>query len=142
VTFSTPEQAAEAIRLFNQREVGGRRLNVNQAEDRPRRSNGEGRRPEGGRRFDAGPAGGPPPGFGDDGERRRDRSHPRDRADYADEVDTGFDEGFVAEGGGGYDAAPSNDRGRNFGPDRPSSKGRSNKGGSRRGLRARKRSLW
>ena len=36
-TFSTEQQAAEAIRIFNQRDVGGRRLNVNAAEERPRR---------------------------------------------------------------------------------------------------------
>lgn len=43
VTFSSEAEAAEAIRQFNQREVGGRKLNVNEAEARPpRRADGAG----------------------------------------------------------------------------------------------------
>lgn len=40
VEFATAEAAANAIRLFDGREVGGRRLRVNPAEDRPRREDG------------------------------------------------------------------------------------------------------
>jgi RNA recognition motif-containing protein len=36
VQLSSEAEAAEAIRLFNDREVDGRRLTVNAAEDRPR----------------------------------------------------------------------------------------------------------
>jgi len=36
-TYSSESEAAEAIRLFHDQEFGGRRLNVNEAEDRPRR---------------------------------------------------------------------------------------------------------
>lgn len=55
VQFSTEEEAAAAIRLFNERELSGRRLKVNAAEDRPPR--GDGPRPP---RF-AGPLPPPPP---------------------------------------------------------------------------------
>ena len=34
--FATAEEAAEAIEKFNNHELGGRRLRVNPAEDRPR----------------------------------------------------------------------------------------------------------
>ena len=37
VEFSQPSEASEAITKFHNREVGGRRLNVNAADDRPRR---------------------------------------------------------------------------------------------------------
>jgi RNA recognition motif-containing protein len=37
VEFSQPSEAADAITRFHNREVGGRRLNVNAADDRPRR---------------------------------------------------------------------------------------------------------
>jgi len=37
VEFSQAGEAADAITRFNNREVGGRRLNVNPADDRPRR---------------------------------------------------------------------------------------------------------
>lgn len=40
VEFATAEAAENAIRLFDGREVGGRRLRVNAAEDRPRREDG------------------------------------------------------------------------------------------------------
>ena len=40
VEFSQPNEAADAITRFNNREVGGRRLNVNAADDRPRRAGG------------------------------------------------------------------------------------------------------
>jgi cold-inducible RNA-binding protein len=66
VGFSTEEQAAEAIRRFNQVEMRGRRLNLSVADDRPPR--GSGPRPAGPRPvFDAGGPG----GFG--GDRRPER---------------------------------------------------------------------
>lgn len=40
VEFATEEQAEEAIRRFNDYELDGRKLRVNEAEDRPRRSPG------------------------------------------------------------------------------------------------------
>jgi RNA recognition motif-containing protein len=40
VEFSSEAEAAEAIRMFNGREMGGRKLNINAAEDRPRRTGG------------------------------------------------------------------------------------------------------
>lgn len=40
VEFATAEAAQNAIRLFDGREVGGRRLRVNAADDRPRRDEG------------------------------------------------------------------------------------------------------
>jgi cold-inducible RNA-binding protein len=62
VQFATEAEAAEAIRLFHDREVAGRRLTVNAAEDRPPRHDGPrpmpparsgpgGDRPGGGRPF-------------------------------------------------------------------------------------------
>jgi RNA recognition motif-containing protein len=61
VEFSTEAEAAEAIRMFNEREVEGRRLRLNPAEERPpRRTDGfQPRRP-------AGPPSGFPPSFGAD----------------------------------------------------------------------------
>lgn len=40
VEFSTEAEAAEAIRRFNGHELGGRKLNINAAEDRPHRAQG------------------------------------------------------------------------------------------------------
>ncbi len=57
VEFATAEAAERAIRLFDGREVGGRRLRVNAAEDRPRRDEGADQR--GSSR--SGPRGGAPP---------------------------------------------------------------------------------
>lgn len=51
VEFSNEDEAAEAIRMFNEAELAGRKLNVNAADDRPRRSQAP-------RSF------GPPQGFG------------------------------------------------------------------------------
>lgn len=97
VEFASQEQAEAAIRLFNGRDLGGRPLKVNLAEDRPPR-------PDGGRR----PSFGPPPSgdFGDFG---------------------GFGGGFGGGGGGG----------RPGGGGGPGGKSK----GSRRNLRAKKRSL-
>jgi cold-inducible RNA-binding protein len=69
VEFSQASEATDAITKFHNREVGGRRLNVNAADDRPRRA-GEGRppfRPSGGAPSYAAPA---PSAFG--GEQRDD----------------------------------------------------------------------
>jgi RNA recognition motif-containing protein len=52
VEFASETEAAEAIERFNGQELGGRKLNVNAAEDRPQRSQGP--------RFAAAP---PPFGF-------------------------------------------------------------------------------
>ena len=43
VEFSTEAEAAEAIRLFDGKELGDRQLRINLAEERPARSNGGGR---------------------------------------------------------------------------------------------------
>ena len=97
VEFSQPGEAADAITRFHNREVGGRRLNVNAADDRPRR--------------------GPSPGFRPSGPPSYSASAP-------------------AYGGGGGDyEAPRDDFGMG-------AAGRPFKNkGSRRGVRARKRSL-
>ena len=133
-TFSSEAEATEAIKLFNQREVSGRRLNVNQAEERPRRPPGErpggfggGGGPGGPRRFGGpGPAGGgyggARPGFGAGfgGPPTEDPAFGFEGGRYQPSEEQ-------ASGGGG---APGGDAPRRF-----KSKG------SRRGLRARKRSL-
>lgn len=40
VEFSTPEEAAKAIELFNEKELDGRALRINEAGERPPRSSG------------------------------------------------------------------------------------------------------
>jgi RNA recognition motif-containing protein len=99
VEFSSEAEAAEAIRRFDGQEVDGRKLRVNTADDRPRRTDGP--RP-------AGPRGDRPSFIGSTPGRSE-----------------GAWSGFGSGGGFGPDAG-----GRQF----------KNKG-SRRGLRARKRSL-
>ncbi len=94
VEFSTEAEAAEAIRRFDGQEIDGRKLRVNTADDRPRRTDA--------------PRFAPPRG---------------DRPGYASSAPTAPDARFGAPPFGG-------DPGRSF----------KNKG-SRRGLRARKRSL-
>lgn len=131
-TFSSEQEAAKAISLFNQRDVGGRRLNVNQAEERPRRPGG----PGGGFGGDRGGAGGRPGGYGGGGARPGYGGGGRPGYGVAPppppgEDLSGFDGGRYQpdeEGGGGGDAGGE-------GPRRFKGKG------SRRGLRARKRSL-
>lgn len=123
VRFSKEEEALEAIRRFNGFEFGGRRLNVNQAEDRPRGGGGGsgpprrdgpprerlergGRGPEEGRSRAFADLPAPPPD---------PLSIPQDDFDYRRHSDMSDDD---------------------------DSGGRSFRGkGSRRGLRARKRSL-
>jgi cold-inducible RNA-binding protein len=135
-TFSTEQQAAEAIRIFNQRDVGGRRLNVNAAEERPRRPPGSG---FGGDRGGA-PGGGGRPGYGGGGARpgygggggRPGYGGDRFAGPPPAEDLSGFD-------GGRYQPDDEAPPGGNVGGDPPK---RFPKGkGSRRGLRARKRSL-
>ncbi len=63
VEFSSEGEAADAIRKFNDRELGGRRLKVNAAEERPVRPPGGGSSPRPFR-----PTGSaPPPSFNDFG---------------------------------------------------------------------------
>lgn len=124
VRFSSEEEAAEAIRRFNGSELGGRQLNINAAEDRPRGGpprDGGGRGP--GRDF-------PPREFrggggGGGGGPRRDFGGGPPAPDFS---------------GGRWDT-PSHggdeDRGEGGGGGRKQFRGK----GSRRGLRARKRSL-
>lgn len=108
VEFANEEACAAAIQKLNGHEMGGRRLRVNDADDKPPP------RPAG-----AGPQQGfRPNGFGPRG---GDRFAPRS---FAAEPPPQFFEPR-SEGGG-------HDDGRR----------RSNQKGSRRGLRARKRSLW
>jgi cold-inducible RNA-binding protein len=58
VEFSTEAEAADAIRLFNDRDLDGRKLRINAADDRPPRTGGPGSF-SGGFRAEGG--GGPPP---------------------------------------------------------------------------------
>ena len=121
VRFSTDDEAAEAIKRFNGFEFAGRRLNVNEAEDRPRRTDGPGPRRDGppresGGRSERGP---------DDG---RARTFTPPSAPPPDPT-----------------AMPQDDfefRPRHTDGEDDDSGGRGFRGkGSRRGLRARKRSL-
>ena len=57
VEFSSPDEAKQAIEKFNDHELGGRKLRINEAEDRPRRGPGG---PSGGG------GGGFQPSYGDD----------------------------------------------------------------------------
>lgn len=59
VAFSSDEEAAEAIRRFNQLEVRGRKLNLQPADDRPRHAEGA--------RFRSSPLPFDPAGFGGGG---------------------------------------------------------------------------
>jgi cold-inducible RNA-binding protein len=120
VRFSTDDEAAEAIRRFNGFDFGGRRLNVNEAEDRPRRTDG---------------APGPRPG-----------GPPRDRVERDRPSGPGPSRAFAEAPPPPPDpaAVPQNDSEfrRRHTDDDDDSGGRSARGkGSRRGLRARKRSL-
>ena len=68
VQFATEENAAEAIRLFHDRELDGRRLTVNAAEDRPPRRDGP--RPFDSGRSSDGPRAAPGRSFKRKGSRR------------------------------------------------------------------------
>jgi cold-inducible RNA-binding protein len=134
-TFSSEKEAAEAIRLFNQRDVGGRRLNVNAAEERPRRPPGPGGFGGGDR---GGVPGGRPPfrpggGYGGGGARPGFGGPGFNAAPPPGEDLSGFDGGRYTpddEGGAPAGGGDTGDPPKRF-------KGK----GSRRGLRARKRSL-
>ncbi len=106
VEFANEEACAAAIQKLNGHEMGGRRLRVNDADDKPPP------RPAG----SGGPQGFRPNGFGPrgGGDRFAPRAFPAEPPPQFFESPDGYDEG----------------------------RRRSNQKGSRRGLRARKRSLW
>ncbi len=136
-TFSSEAEAGKAITLFNQREVGGRRLNVNQAEERPRRPPGE--RPggfSGGGGGGGGGYGGPPRRFGGGGPPSGGRGFGDRFAAPPPPEDPAF--GFE---GGRYVPSDESGGGGGGGADAPGAPRRFKSKGSRRGLRARKRSL-
>jgi cold-inducible RNA-binding protein len=135
-TFSSEVEAGKAITLFNQREVGGRRLNVNQAEERPRRPPGE--RPPGGFGGGGGGAGygGPPRRFGGGGPPSAGRGFGGGGFATPPPEDPAF--GFE---GGRYTPDDEPASGGGGGGDAPGAPRRFKSKGSRRGLRARKRSL-
>jgi len=156
-TFSSEAEAGKAITLFNQRDVGGRRLNVNQAEERPRRPPGEGGGYGGAPRPSYGGGGGAPParrfggggggssfgagggGYGGAGRPFGVGGAPGFAAPPTEEPPFGFEGGRYQpdEEGGGGGGAPTGGSG---GADAPAPRRFKSKG-SRRGLRARKRSL-
>ena len=80
--FSSETEAAEAIRLFNERDLDGRKLRINLADDRPPRAGGF-RDRSSGPPFGPGSqpgGGGPPPGkrpFRTKGSRRGIRARKR-----------------------------------------------------------------
>ena len=133
VTFATEEQARACIEKFNRADLGGRSLNINEAEERPRRGPGGGRpggRPDNrssGRGFGGGPRGEPP----DPMEPTSDWNELRG-GDWRGNEDG---EGAAGSGGPrvyGEDAKPGSSW---------DNKKRKRVRGSRRGLRAKKRSL-
>lgn len=63
VEFASEAEAAEAIRRFNQVELGGRKLTINAADARPRRGDGPPAFRSAGPPRDASPFGGGPPPF-------------------------------------------------------------------------------
>lgn len=143
-TFSSEAEAGKAITLFNQREVGGRRLNVNQAEERPRRPPGErgGYGGGGGGGYGGGGgAGGPrrfggpgPTGGGYGGAGRSFGPAFGGGAPPTEDPASGFE-------GGRYQRDDEPSPGAGGAGDAPGAPRRFKSKGSRRGLRARKRSL-
>jgi cold-inducible RNA-binding protein len=99
--FASDTEAADAIRKFDGYDLGGRRLRVNSAEDRPQRPAGGG----GGGGYRPSPSSPPRPSF----------APPQNMFAAGDP--------FASEVGGGMGGRPNKNK------------------GSRRGLRARKRSL-
>lgn len=90
VTFSSPEEAAQALESMHGTDLDGRTLRVDRAEERkPRRFDGGG---GGGGRFGGGPRGGGGPRFDDGG--------------GGGGFDGGFDRGFDDFGGGRGDGPP------------------------------------
>jgi len=136
ITFANDEQAKACIEKFNRADLGGRALNINEAEERPRRGPpSSGGRPGGGRPGGGGfggPRGGAPP---DPNEPTSDWNELRG-GDWR-----GNEEGEEAAPAAGTGGGP-----RIYGEDaKPGSswdsKKRKRGRGSRRGLRAKKRSL-
>jgi len=142
ITFANDEQAAACIEQFDRADLGGRALNINAAEERPRRAPSPGGRPGGGR-----PGGGGFSGGGHGAGPPDPMEPPSDWNELRGGDWRGQEEGegeVVAEGG---DSAPAGGGGRRvYGEDaKPGSswdtKKRKRGRGSRRGLRAKKRSL-
>ena len=125
VEFASDEACAAAIERLNGHDLGGRRLRVNDADDKPPpRAAGPapgGFRPSG---FAPRPEGGPGGG---------DRSFPRPFVPQEPPQSAFFEPRDDFGGGGGGAGGPG---GYGDGRRKPNVKG------SRRGLRARKRSLW
>ncbi|MEA2692327.1 MAG: hypothetical protein QOJ16_1714 [Acidobacteriota bacterium] len=121
VEMSTEEEAQKAISEFNGRDFGGRNLNVNEARERTPGGGGGGGGPRGGGYGGGGYAGGGGGGYGGGG-------------DFGG-GGGGFGGGGYGGGGGGYGGGGG---GGGFGSPPPKPR---KDGGSRRGLRAKKRSL-
>ena len=117
VEFETDDACANAIATLNNQEMSGRRLRVNDADDKPPPRAAGGPPPGGGFRQ---PGWAPRPAFGGRGGFPSEMPPP---------MDPGFGGGW--DGGGGGGGGPGGDRPRV-----------NNNKGSRRGIRARKRSLW
>lgn len=122
VEFASDEACAAAIQKLNGHDMGGRRLRVNDADDKP---------PP---RAPSAPGGFRPGGFAPRG------FAPRPDAGFAPRAFPPMDgppPGFL-DGGGGGGGGGAGGGGGDFGDSRR----KSNVKGSRRGLRGRKRSLW
>jgi len=134
VTFSSEDEAENALQSMQGAELDGRPLRIDRAQERPRRPGGGGPRFDGG----GGPGfgGGPPRGGGGRGRRG---PPPGDDFGGGGGDYRGFDGGpdFGGDGYGGGGDFGGGGGGGDFGDGRKFKKG----GGSRRGLRARKRSL-
>ena len=137
VEMSTDEEAAEASQKFNGYEFQGRNLNVNEARERTPGGGGGGYRPGGGY---GGGGGGYRPGgggyggggYGGGGDRGNDSDYVG--RDYTPSFD------FGGGGGGGGNDFGGGSSGFGGGFNKGNFKPRK-EGGSRRGLRAKKRSL-
>ena len=127
VEMSTDEEAQRAIEAMNGRDCQGRNLNVNEARERTPGGGGGG--PRGGG-YGGGFGGGPSPGGGFRSYDRPAGQGPRDDAPRFDNFGGG---GFNDSGGFGGGFGSGGGGGRTFKPRK--------EGGSRRGLRAKKRSL-
>jgi RNA recognition motif-containing protein len=144
VSFAEPKQAEEAIRRYNGQQLDGRSLNINEAKDRDRpmvRS-----RPDDGakgppRRFD-GPPPGPRAGGGASGRfEPTGDAPPAEVEDFDPAYDKRhFDSDFEEDDEGAGVASGGGDDGGDWPRQAPRGKPKKSKG-SRRGLRARKRSL-
>jgi cold-inducible RNA-binding protein len=142
VTFAEPSQAEEAIKRFNGQLLDGRSLNINEAKDRDRmpmrpRSDDGSKPPP--RRFDGPPpgprpSGGPPGRFEPAGDAPPAEVEEFDPAYDKRHFDSDFEEDDEGGGGGG------GEEGGDWQSRGPRAKQKKSKG-SRRGLRARKRSL-